>query len=80
MVTLEVGKEGGERMKALHMVAYILLWVGGLNWGLVGLLNMNLVESILGMDLAKMVYIVVGLATVYVVATHMGDCKVCGGK
>lgn len=65
-------------MKALHMVAYILLWVGGLNWGLVGLLNLNLVESILGMDIAKIVYIVVGLATVYVIATHMGDCKVCG--
>ena len=67
-------------MKALHMAAYLLLWVGGLNWGLVGLLNMNLVESILGMDLSKLVYVVVGLATVYVIATHMGDCKVCGSK
>lgn len=65
-------------MKPLHMVAYILLWVGGLNWGLVGLLNMNIVESVVGMDLAKIVYIVVGLATVYVIATHMNDCKVCG--
>ena len=64
-------------MKALHMAACILLWVGGLNWGLVGLLNMNLVESIVGMDLAKIVYILVGLSTVYVIATHMGDCKVC---
>lgn len=65
-------------MKALHMLAYILLWVGGLNWGLVGLLNMNLVEQVLGMDLAKIVYIIVGLATVYVIATHMNDCRVCG--
>jgi len=64
-------------MKALHMVACILLWVGGINWGLVGLLNMNIVESVVGMDLAKLVYIVVGLSTVYVIATHMGDCKVC---
>ena len=64
-------------MKALHMAAYILLWVGGLNWGLWGLLNMNLVESLLGMDLAKFVYILVGVATVYVIATHMKDCKVC---
>lgn len=67
-------------MKALHMAAYLLLWVGGINWGLVGLLNMNLVESILGMDLSKLVYVVVGVATVYVIATHMGECKVCGSK
>ena len=64
-------------MKALHMASYILLWVGGLNWGLWGLLNMNLVETLLGMDLAKFVYILVGVATVYVIATHMKDCKVC---
>lgn len=69
---------GGERMKILHMVAYALLWVGGLNWGLVGLLNLNLVENILGMGIAKLVYILVGVAAVYTVATHMGECKVCG--
>ena len=67
-------------MKALHMAAYILLWVGGLNWGLWGLLNMNLVETLLGMDLAKFAYILVGVATVYVIATHMKDCKVCEKK
>lgn len=65
-------------MKVLHMVAYALLWVGGLNWGLVGLFNMNLVETILGMGIAKLVYILVGAAAVYTAATHMGECKVCG--
>lgn len=64
-------------MKALHMAAYIVLWIGGLNWGLWGLLNMNLVETLLGMDLAKFAYILVGVATVYIIATHMKDCKVC---
>lgn len=69
-------------MKAVHMVAYLLLWVGGLNWGLVGLFNFNLVEMLLGglPSLVQIVYILVGGATVYVVATHMSDCKVCGGK
>lgn len=67
-------------MKLLHMAAYTLLWVGGINWGLVGLMDYNLVESLLGMNLAKWVYILVGLATVYIVATHKSDCKVCGGK
>lgn len=66
-------------MKMLHMAAYLVLWIGGLNWGLVGLLNLNLVESLLGMDLAKLVYILVGLATVYIIVGHRKDCKVCGG-
>lgn len=67
-------------MKALHMVAYLLLWIGGLNWGLVGLFNYNLVETLLPASLIQLTYIAVGVATVYVVATHKGDCKVCGKK
>lgn len=65
-------------MKILHMAAYILMFAGGLNWLAVGVLNMNLVENLLGMDLAKWIYILVGLSTVYVLVMHKGDCKVCG--
>lgn len=69
-------------MKALHITAYTLLFVGGLNWGLVGLFDFNLVNSLLGSAPAieKLVYVLVGVATVYIVATHMNDCKVCGKK
>lgn len=69
-------------MKALHMVSYILLWVGGVNWGLVGLFNFNLVNAVLGTMpvVEQLVYVVVGAATVYVIATHKSDCKVCAGK
>ena len=69
-------------MKALHIAAYTLLWIGGLNWGLVGLFDFNLVNSLLGSAPAieKLVYVLVGVATVYVIATHMNDCKVCGKK
>lgn len=68
-------------MKALHMVAVVLLVVGGLNWGLVGLLKYNLVESILGVGtLSMVVYVLVGASAVYIALTHKGDCKVCGGK
>ncbi len=44
-----------------------LLVIGALNWGLVGLLNLNVVEMILGSGslLTRVVYIVVGLAGVY---------------
>ena len=66
-------------MKALHMVAFTLLVVGGLNWGLVALLNLNLVETVFGaMGLTNIVYILVGVSAVYIAATHMSDCKVCG--
>ena len=60
------------------MVAFSLLVVGGLNWGLVALLNLNLVETIFGgMGLTNIVYILVGVSAIYIGATHMGDCKVC---
>ena len=68
-------------MKALHMVAYTLLWVGGLNWGLVGLFRYNLVESLgLPMTVVNLVYILVGASAVYTFLTHMNDCKVCAKK
>ena len=69
-------------MKTVHIVAYILLFVGGLNWGLIGLLQYNLVETFLGSwpMLVTLVYILVGLSTVYIVFTHKSDCKVCSGK
>lgn len=68
-------------MKALHMLTFTLVMVGALNWGLVGLLNMNLVESLLGASgLTKLVYVLVGVSAVYLGATHMNDCKSCAAK
>ena len=64
------------------MVAFALLAVGGLNWGLVGLFGFNLVAAILGSVpmLEKLVYILVGASAVYIGATHMNDCKICSAK
>ncbi len=69
-------------MKLVHMIAYVLLWVGGINWGLVGLLDLNLVTMVLGNwpMLENLVYILVGLAAVYTLATHMSYCMICSGK
>ena len=53
-------------MKTIGRVAMILVIVGGLNWGLVGAMNYNLVESLLGMGLiTKIIYDVIGLAALY---------------
>lgn len=48
-------------------IALILLVIGGLNWALVGLFNLDLVAAIFGdmTVLARIVYIVVGLAAIY---------------
>ncbi len=48
-------------------VAYILVLVGALNWGLVGAFDYNLVDSIFGVDSAgsSVIYILVALAGVY---------------
>lgn len=53
--------------KMMTMIAGWLVVVGGINWGLVGLLNLNLVDSIFGMGslLARIVYILVGVSAVY---------------
>jgi uncharacterized membrane protein YuzA (DUF378 family) len=69
-------------MKILHMVAYTLLLVGGLNWGLIGLLNFNLVTALFGSwpMVVTLVYVLVGVSAVYVALTHMGDCKACSKK
>ena len=65
-------------MKALHMVTFILLVVGGLNWGLVAF-EYNLVESLLGQwpSLVTIVYGLVGVSAVVEVVTHKSKCKDC---
>ena len=69
-------------MKVLHMVAFLLAMVGGINWGLVGLLKWNLVEMVFGMDtgLTMLVYVLVGVSAVYILVTHKNDCKICSKK
>ncbi|MDD4994798.1 MAG: DUF378 domain-containing protein [Candidatus Pacebacteria bacterium] len=55
-------------MKSLKNIALILVIIGGLNWGLIGLLGFDLVAAIFGAMslLSKIVYILVGLSAVYV--------------
>ena len=54
-------------MKSLDVTVAILLVVGGLNWGLVGFANFDLVASIFGSGawLSRIVYGLVGLSAIY---------------
>ena len=58
-------------MKAVHVIAFILVLVGGLNWGLVGAFNFDLVASIFGVMsvLSRIVYVLVGIAALYLIYT-----------
>ena len=55
------------KLSVIDWIAVILLVVGGLNWGLVGALNFDLVAMIFGgMTLiSRVVYILVGLSAIY---------------
>lgn len=54
-------------MTVLNKVTLVLLIVGGLNWGLVGLLNFDLVAAIFGEMslLSRAVYSLVGLSALW---------------
>jgi uncharacterized membrane protein YuzA (DUF378 family) len=54
-------------MRALNTITLVLLIVGGLNWGLVGLANFDLVAAIFGemTPLSRIVYLLVGLSALW---------------
>lgn len=55
------------KLNALDKVALALVIIGGINWGLVGLFNFNLVDSIFGDQsaLSRIIYTLVGASAVY---------------
>ncbi|MFN8770340.1 MAG: DUF378 domain-containing protein [Neisseriaceae bacterium] len=63
-------------MKQLKFISLILIIVGGLNWGLVGLFNFNLVSFIFGKIPAveNIVYILVGIAALISIAVAKDCC------
>ena len=50
-------------------IAYILLVIGGLNWGIIGAVQTNVVDQLLGRlpYVVPGLYIVIGLAAIYVI-------------
>ncbi len=72
-------KEGGENMKGLHILTFILLVVGGLNWLLVGLFAWDIGEIFGGQSamISRVVYVLVGIAAILELFTHKSACKQC---
>ncbi|MFP4424122.1 MAG: DUF378 domain-containing protein [Candidatus Woesearchaeota archaeon] len=54
---------------AMDWIALVLVIVGGLNWGLVGLFQFNLVDFLFGSIalLERVIYVLVGVAALYMV-------------
>jgi hypothetical protein len=57
----------------IDTIALILVMIGGINWGLIGLLNFNLVAAIFGdgSTLTRIIYILVGIAALYTIIPTM---------
>lgn len=64
-------------MKILNIVTLILVIVGGVNWGLVGAFNFDLVAAIFGAGsvLARLVYVVVGLSALWQIMPLLASLK-----
>jgi uncharacterized membrane protein YuzA (DUF378 family) len=70
--------------KKIYMVAIILVLIGSLNWGLIGLFDLNIVKSLFRLirlrTLERFVYVIVGLAGVMLMFSRdtylpfLGDC------
>ena len=54
-------------MKTLDIIVVALLVFGGLNWGLIGFFNFNLVGTIFGemSALARLIYSIIGVCALY---------------
>ena len=65
------------RYNALDWIALVLLIVGGINWGLVGLFDFDLVAALFGemSALSRVVYILVGLSAIYAIVLCRKMCR-----
>ena len=66
-----VVSHGARRMNAIDWIAMTLLIIGGLNWGLMGLFNIDLVASLFGQmsGVSRIIYVLVGLSALYSIYT-----------
>lgn len=56
------------KMGIVDWIAFILVMIGGINWGLIGFFSWNLVEAIFGTGtLTMIVYALVGLSALWMI-------------
>ncbi len=64
-------------MSAFRIITAALLIIGGLNWGLVGFFQYDLVAALFGGDsmLARTIYSLIGLSAIYQIFSYPWDRK-----
>lgn len=65
-----------KHLNVFDWVALILLVIGGINWGMIGIFNVDLVSGLFGVTtiLTRIIFVMVGLAaihTVYILAAKV---------
>lgn len=62
-------------MQTLQKVALALIIIGAINWGLIGLFDFNLVETLFGIDnvITKIVYVLVGISGIIDISLLFND-------
>ncbi len=72
--------------KWIHRIAFILVVIGAIDLGLFGIIPANaqgqgfdIVQAIFGFNatLLEVIYVLIGIAGVYLVVTHRKECSVC---
>lgn len=69
-------------MRVVNVIALVLIIIGGLNWGLVGFFDYNLVDAVFGDGsmAARVVYSLVGVAALYKLIVAVGSRAMAQGK
>jgi len=62
-------------MQTLQKVALVFIIIGAINWGLIGLFDFNLVETLFGVDnvITKIVYVLVGISGIIDISLLFND-------
>ncbi len=65
------------KMKSLDWIAWVFVIIGALNWGFIGLVSLNFVQSVFGVGtaLTQFVYTLIGLSALYMIWIALGKKK-----
>lgn len=66
-------------MKGMHIIAFSLLVIGGLNWLLVGIWGWDIGQWFGGQGAAasRVIYVLVGVSAIIEIVKHKVQCKHC---
>ncbi len=66
----------------MHKVTFLLLVIGGLNWGVYAVSGWEIGQLFGGMDatISKVIYALIGLSAILEIAGHKMNCKNCSAE